>query len=97
MKKYTKLTFCSFSQCGADYVKINQTVPIGTPATEPYTRCASIDGDADRVVYFFTDANNQFYLLDGDRIATLYAGYVDLNLLNVNLIQSTFFAYNNYI
>lgn len=63
-----------FDQCGADYVKINQTVPIGTPATEPYTRCVSIDGDADRIVYFFTDENNQFYLLDGDRIATLYAG-----------------------
>lgn len=61
-------------QCGADYVKINQTVPIGTPATEPYTRCVSIDGDADRVVYFFTDENNKFHLLDGDRIATLYAG-----------------------
>lgn len=57
-------------------MKINQTVPIGTPATEPYTRCVSIDGDADRIVYFFTDENNQFYLLDGDRIATLYAGYV---------------------
>lgn len=58
-------------------MKINQTVPIGTPATEPYTRCVSIDGDADRVVYFFTDENNKFHLLDGDRIATLYAGYVE--------------------
>lgn len=55
-------------------MKINQTVPVGTPSTEPYTRSVSIDGDADRIVYFFTDENNQFYLLDGDRIATLYAG-----------------------
>lgn len=56
-------------------MKIGQTTPIGTPASEPYTRCVSIDGDADRIVYFFTDENNQFFLLDGDRIATLYAGY----------------------
>lgn len=55
-------------------MKIGQTVPIGTPVAEPYTRCVSIDGDADRIVYFFTDENNQFFLLDGDRIATLYAG-----------------------
>ncbi|XP_031635018.1 phosphoacetylglucosamine mutase [Contarinia nasturtii] len=62
--------------CGADYVKIGQTLPIGTPDSEPYTRCVSIDGDADRVVYFFTDEKKKFHLLDGDRIATLYAGYL---------------------
>lgn len=44
------------------------------PTIEPYTRCVSVDGDADRVVYYFTGENNQFFLLDGDRIATLYAG-----------------------
>lgn len=67
-------SFLFGSQCGADFVKIGQTVPIGTPEADPYTRCVSIDGDADRIVYFFTDENNQFFLLDGDRIATLYAG-----------------------
>lgn len=55
-------------------MKISQAAPHGMPALEPYTRCISIDGDADRVVYFFADENNQFFLLDGDRIATLYAG-----------------------
>ena len=35
-------------------------------------RCASIDGDADRVVYF-THLQGQFVLLDGDRIAALAA------------------------
>lgn len=69
-----QVVFLFRMQCGADFVKIGQTVPIGTPAADPYTRCVSIDGDADRIVYFFTDENNQFFLLDGDRIATLYAG-----------------------
>lgn len=61
--------------CGADHVKVKQCVPIGMPADlAPNTRCVSVDGDADRVVYFFTDENNCFHLLDGDRIATLIAG-----------------------
>ena len=43
------------------------------PQCEANTRCVSVDGDADRVVYFFTDENGKFNLLDGDRIATLFA------------------------
>ena len=39
-------------------------------------RCASIDGDADRLVYYFIDSDNTFRLLDGDRIATLAALFV---------------------
>lgn len=61
-------------ECGADYVKVKQSPPIGMPADLPAnTRCVSVDGDADRIVYFFTDENNCFHLLDGDRIATLIA------------------------
>lgn len=63
--------------CGADHVKTQQRLPIGLP-TElgRNVRCVSVDGDADRVVYFFVDENNQFNLLDGDRIATLMADYL---------------------
>lgn len=38
-------------------------------------KCASIDGDGDRVVYF-THMSNRFVLLDGDRIAVLAALHV---------------------
>lgn len=34
-------------------------------------RAASLDGDADRLVYFYLDKNGTFKLLDGDKIATL--------------------------
>ncbi len=34
-------------------------------------RCVSVDGDADRVIYFFIDAGGCFHMLDGDKIATL--------------------------
>ncbi|KAH8298620.1 hypothetical protein KR018_001665 [Drosophila ironensis] len=62
--------------CGADYVKVNQKTPKDMPQVEPFTRCVSVDGDADRVVYFFTNDKNEFQLLDGDRIATLVAGFL---------------------
>lgn len=66
--------------CGADYVKMMQRPPLGMPNLEPYTRCCSVDGDADRVVYFFIDEHEKFHLLDGDRIATLVAGFVIQNV-----------------
>lgn len=68
-------------QCGADFVKTQQKPPNGLPQAEPNTRCVSVDGDADRVVYFFVDENSIFHLLDGDRIATLIADYL-MNLVS---------------
>nr|XP_019527389.2 LOW QUALITY PROTEIN: phosphoacetylglucosamine mutase [Aedes albopictus] len=62
--------------CGADFVKTNQRAPEGMPDLEPNARCVSVDGDADRVLYYFTDEEGVFHLLDGDRIATLIAGYL---------------------
>jgi len=63
------LTLYSF-QCGADYVKIEQCAPYGVPKSTN-ARCVSVDGDADRIVYYYIDTNDKFHLLDGDRIATL--------------------------
>ena len=56
--------------CGADFVKVQQKSPESLPGTE-LRRCVSFDGDADRVVYYYTDKKKIFHLLDGDRIATL--------------------------
>jgi phosphoacetylglucosamine mutase len=61
-------------QCGADYVKTNQRAPPSSK-TGPGDRCCSLDGDADRVVYYFKDDKSVFRLLDGDRIATLVASF----------------------
>ncbi|KAI9831567.1 MAG: hypothetical protein M1819_004798 [Sarea resinae] len=62
-------------QCGADFVKTNQRAPPSSHA-RPMARCASLDGDADRIVYYFVDSDNRFCLLDGDRIATLAASFI---------------------
>lgn len=40
-------------------------------------RACSLDGDADRVVYYYLNPDDgKFRLLDGDKIATLAAGFI---------------------
>ncbi|KAI9724318.1 MAG: hypothetical protein M1812_000386 [Candelaria pacifica] len=58
-----------------DFVKTNQRPPPSSQAA-PLTRCASLDGDADRIIYYFVDTDNHFRLLDGDKIATLAATFI---------------------
>ena len=62
-------------QCGADFVKTGQRAPPASQAA-PLERCCSLDGDADRIVYYFIDGDSIFHLLDGDRIATLAALFI---------------------
>lgn len=61
-------------QCGADFVKTQQRAPPTSKASSG-DRCASLDGDADRLVYYFLEGDT-FRLLDGDRIATLAASFL---------------------
>ncbi|XP_018576461.1 phosphoacetylglucosamine mutase [Anoplophora glabripennis] len=81
--------------CGADFVKSQQKFPTGLPV-ESNARCCSVDGDADRIVYYYLDENNKFHLMDGDRIATLVAGYLQEIVqqtgidLNMGLVQTAY-------
>ena len=61
--------------CGADHVKVIQKCPEGL-LLKGGERCASFDGDADRIVYFYHDSSGVFHLLDGDKISTLIASYL---------------------
>jgi phosphoacetylglucosamine mutase len=74
-------------QCGADFVKVDQKVPEGLEEEDLTERCCSLDGDADRIVYFTVLAGtvdshkllmkgNQFVLMDGDKMAALIAGFL---------------------
>ncbi|KAK7892596.1 Phosphoacetylglucosamine Mutase [Exophiala xenobiotica] len=62
-------------ECGADYVKTKQRAPPSSTA-QPGDRCCSLDGDADRIIFYYTDEQKTFHLLDGDRIATLGAVFL---------------------
>ncbi|KAB8219615.1 hypothetical protein BDV33DRAFT_173626 [Aspergillus novoparasiticus] len=73
--------------CGADYVKTKQRAPPSSKAAA-LDRCASLDGDADRLVYYFVDESNVFRLLDGDRIATLAAAFIGDLTKNAGIAQN---------
>lgn len=82
--------------CGADYVKVSQNPPVGIEHV-PFQRVASLDGDADRVVYYYIDDKDNMNLLDGDRIATLLASYItellrtcEANDLQLGLVQTAY-------
>ncbi|KAJ3093248.1 Phosphoacetylglucosamine Mutase [Physocladia obscura] len=61
-------------ECGADFVKIKQIAPSGITLKDGQRAC-SLDGDADRIVFYFFE-NGTFRLLDGDKIATLAAEFI---------------------
>ncbi|XP_065556751.1 phosphoacetylglucosamine mutase-like [Artemia franciscana] len=81
--------------CGADYVKVGQRPPDNVPL-ERGVKYVTVDGDADRVLYFFYDDSNTFCMLDGDKIATLIAGYFKELVsesglaLNLGLVQTAY-------
>jgi phosphoacetylglucosamine mutase len=71
--------------CGSDYVQKNQKVPNNSDNTNAFKnkRCASVDGDCDRLVYFSTteedeenDEEEKFKLCDGDKISILIAFFL---------------------
>lgn len=67
----------------------------------PGERCCSFDGDADRIVYYYTDSEGQFHLLDGDKIATLISTFLKELLTQVNICLQTLtrcilYTYNTY-
>jgi phosphoacetylglucosamine mutase len=63
--------------CGADFVKTQQRLPPSLTAhIKPGQRACSLDGDADRLMYFYLDDRGQFRMLDGDKIGTLVAAFI---------------------
>lgn len=61
--------------CGADFVKTRQRAP-PSPKQAPGDRWCSLDGDADRLIYYWIDPESGFFMFDGDRIATLAASFI---------------------
>lgn len=65
---------------------------------DPNARYCSLDGDADRVVYYYTTPSQTFHLLDGDRIATLGAAFLaDMtrvagidSILKIGIVQTAY-------
>jgi len=63
------------NSCGADFVKVNQKLP-PLISLQPGQRACSLDGDADRLIYYYADERGQFHMLDGDKITALVASFI---------------------
>lgn len=79
---YTKPELLNFD-CGADYVKTNQRLPKNVSPT-PGKLYGSFDGDADRLVHYYQTEDGTFKLLDGDKIATLIALFLQRLLSKID-------------
>lgn len=69
-------------KCGAEYVQKQNCLPVNFESIENWQRCASVDGDVDRVVYF-TKVDDRAVVIDGDRLAALAAIHIQ-SLLDQN-------------
>ncbi|XP_026385423.1 phosphoacetylglucosamine mutase-like [Papaver somniferum] len=71
---------------GADFVQKEKIVPSGFGQIDVGKRCASLDGDADRFVYFHVlpGSNNKIELVDGDKILSLFALFIKQQLAILN-------------
>ncbi|KAK9984902.1 hypothetical protein SO802_034427 [Lithocarpus litseifolius] len=71
---------------GADYVQKEKVVPRGFSSQDVGIRSASLDGDADRLVYFSvpSESSSKIDLVDGDKILSLFAVFIkeQLSILN---------------
>ena len=68
-------------QCSSDFVCTNKKLPFQSYSLLPNTLRASLDGDADRVVFYYED-NKNINLLNGDYIAALILTYLSKNLIS---------------
>lgn len=57
--------------CGSDYVGRYSEIPIGLEC-HVGQKMASIDGDADRLVYYYIDDSSDLKIVDGDKIMALF-------------------------
>ncbi|EPX74965.1 N-acetylglucosamine-phosphate mutase [Schizosaccharomyces octosporus yFS286] len=83
--------------CGADHVKTTQSPPVNlVDKMIPNQLYASVDGDADRIVFYFTDKEKKFHLLDGDRISILLVSFLKILVqksrlpLSIGVIQTAY-------
>lgn len=62
---------------GADFVQKEKVLPSGFGPNDVGLRCASFDGDADRLVYFLVQPDSKVIdLVDGDKMLSLFALYI---------------------
>ncbi|XBW34709.1 hypothetical protein QEN19_000276 [Hanseniaspora menglaensis] len=87
-------------ECGADFVKTNQHLPSGIShesTIKSDVLFCSLDGDADRIIFYCLSKDKEFCLLDGDRMATLIGEFFIeklpkelLSLIKLGIVQTAY-------
>jgi phosphoacetylglucosamine mutase len=75
--------------CGADHVKTTGKPPVNCHDAK---YGASFDGDADRLIMWYHDSSSGFKVLDGDKLATLFAVYFSEKLNLKTAVVMTAYA-----
>ncbi len=78
------------ANCGAEHVQKGRELPLAFHMEKDKgKKMAALDGDADRLVYFYiSPTNGQFRLLDGDKIIALYTLFLR-DLLQISGLDKT--------
>ena len=79
--------------CGSDYVVNNRKVPENK--VEHNKLYASLDGDADRIVFYY-QKSDEFHLLNGDKISALIAFYIASTLDSVDDLNNVAVIHTGY-
>ncbi|GMF50924.1 unnamed protein product [Phytophthora fragariaefolia] len=75
-------------QCGAEHVEKSRQPPANmTRENDRGRRYCSMDGDGDRVVFHYFDDESTWHLLDGNKIACLFAEFLADKLHALDLDQ----------
>ncbi|CAD8186336.1 unnamed protein product [Paramecium pentaurelia] len=81
--------------CGSEFVQKEKKLPKNF-VYDPNYRYASLDGDADRLVYYYFE-QNKLQIIEGDRFAILFAMYIKQQLqkkpdlkLSIGIIQTAY-------
>lgn len=87
-------------KCGSDFIQKERTVPEAMRHLAVGEAACAVDGDADRLVYFYRQtAEGDVVLLDGDKIAALVAGLFkelvaalpgDLTSTSIGVVQTAY-------
>ena len=83
------------SKCSSDYVCTNKTLPDMEGVNVQDRLCASLDGDADRIV-FYSCNKDQIRILNGDYIAALVFTYLSKQLSNCVQDVTIGYIYTGY-
>lgn len=82
-------------KCGAEYAHKEKKLPCNYNLSNNAVSMGCLDGDADRLVFFIRE-NDEYVLIDGDKITALFAKVFDdlvkqLNLdLSVGVVQTAY-------